>query len=248
MAINTPVALITGGAKRIGAHLVKTLHQQGFNIGLHYRHSVTEAQVLAIELNHIRPHSVLLLAADAADIEAVNRFPDQIEQHFGRLDVLINNASSFYSTPIGTATNKDWDALIDSNLKMAFFLSQAAAPLLRRQTGSNIINITDIHATHALKTYSLYCLAKAGLKALTEHLALELSPAIRVNAIAPGWVLANPTIDPCTSKEVSERRLAKIPLNTIGSVESISQAVLYLLKADYVTGHTLQIDGGRHLV
>ena len=247
MTNHPPVALITGGAKRIGALLVKTLHQQGYNIGLHYRHSVVEAQALAFELNQARANSVILLPADASDIKALQSLPDQIAQHFGRLNVLINSASSFYPTPIGTATLNDWDALIDSNLKMAFFLSQAAIPWLRQQSGSTIINITDIHATQVLKHYNLYSLGKAGLKALTEHLAVELGPDIRVNAIAPGWVLPNPVLDLITSEAQVTERLAKIPLHKIGSGEAIVEAVLYLLKADYITGHTLQIDGGRHL-
>lgn len=246
--INTPVALITGGAKRIGAYLVTTLHQQGFNIALHYRHSAAEAQALAAELNRVRPDSVLLLPADAADLDALQDFPARIQQHFGRLDVFIHNASSFYPTPIGTATSSDWDTLIDSNLKMAFFLSQALAPLLRQQAGSSIINIVDVYATRALKTYSLYCLGKAGLKTLTEHLALELAPAIRVNAIAPGWMLPNSHIDVMDeTADYYQQRLTRIPLKTLGSVQAIADGVLYLLRATYVTGHTLQIDGGRHL-
>lgn len=244
MAIIHPVALITGGAKRIGAYLVKTLHQQGFNIALHYRHSAAEAQALAFELNQLRPHSVLLLQADASDIDALQRFPEKVEQHLGRLDVLINNASSFYSTPIGTATVHDWNQLIDSNLKMAFFLSQATVPLLQQTASSSIINIIDVHATHPLPTYSLYGLGKAGLKALTEQLALELSPAIRVNAIAPGWILPDQILT-CTQEK---QRLSKIPLQRIGSLKAIADAVLYLISADYVTGITLTVDGGRHLM
>lgn len=243
--MTNPVALITGGAKRIGRHLVQHLHQAGFDIALHYRHSSQEAQALSNDLQQLRPHSVLLLQSDASDVAGLETFPARIEAHFGRLDLLINSASSFYPTPIGQANLTAWHALIDSNLKMAFFLSQALAPMLRAQRGS-IINITDVHASRMLKEYSLYCIAKAGLKALTENLAMQLAPEIRVNAIAPGLVLPNLTSDTIASQ--TEGRLAKIPLGRIGSPAAISHAVSYLIQADYVTGHTLYVDGGRHLM
>lgn len=241
--MTNPVVLITGGAKRIGRHLVQHLHQVGFDIALHYRHSADEAQALREELEQRRAHSVLLLHSDASDIACLETFPSRIEAHFGRLDVLINSASSFYPTPIGQANLTAWHELIDSNLKMAFFLSQALAPLLRAQHGC-IINITDVHVNRLLKEYSLYCIAKAGLKTLTESLALQLAPDIRVNAIAPGWVLPNNTSEDVDHVEL---RLTKIPLGRIGSPQAISHAVTYLLQADYVTGHTLYVDGGRHL-
>jgi pteridine reductase len=243
-----PVALITGGAKRIGAALVQSLHQQGFDIALHYRHSLAEAQALASSLCQQRANSVLLLTADASDINSLNSFPEKINNHFGRLDVLINNASSFYPTPMGSATLTAWHELIDSNVKMAFFLSQAVAPLLRLQSGSSIINITDVNAVKVLKEYSLYCLAKSALKSLTENLALQYAPDIRVNAIAPGWVLANPAEDNITNPEQLAQRWAKIPLQKMGTPQAICQAAWYLIHADYVTGHTLYVDGGRHLV
>lgn len=245
--MTNPVALITGGAKRIGAHLVQTLHQQGFNIALHYRHSVLEAQALADTLCQLRSNSVLLLQADASDTGRLESLPSLIQDRFGRLDLLINSASQFYPTPLGQATPTAWQELIDSNLKMAFFLSQAVTPLLRQQKGS-IINITDVYASRVLKGHSLYCLAKAGLKALTENLAIQLAPDIRVNAIAPGWVLANPNEDSLGHASQLEQRLTKIPLQRMGSPQAISQAVLYLIAADYVTGHTLNVDGGRHLL
>jgi pteridine reductase len=240
------VALITGGAKRIGAVLVKTLHRQGFNIALHYRHSHKDAQAIADELNQQRPNSVLLLAAAARDVTAFENFLTQIEKTFGRLDVLINNASSFFPTPIGEATLNDWDALIDSNLKMAFFLSQACTKLLSKTKGC-IVNITDVHTDIPFRNYSIYRVGKAGLKALTENLALELAPEIRVNAVAPGWVLPNPELDDLTGTQNLEARLAKIPLQRIGTPDAIAQAVSFLIDADYVTGITLAVDGGRHL-
>lgn len=244
--MNTPVALITGGAKRIGASLVQTLHQRGFNIALHYRHSYPEAQALADQLNAERADSVLLLAADASDLETLASFAAQIEHTFGRLDVFIHNASSFYPTPIGNTTPKDWQELLDSNVTMAFFLSQSLLPLLRQQANSQIVFITDIHAEKALKHYSVYGLAKAALSHLMKSLALELAPDIRVNAIAPGWVLVNPHVEALTDQHI-QQRLAKIPLQRIGSPQAICQALCYLLDSDYITGHTLEIDGGRHL-
>ena len=182
------VILITGGAKRVGGAICRRLHAQGANLAVHYRASVGEAQALQAELNQIRPGSVMLAQADLLDIARLPGLIDETVNHFGRLDALVNNASSFFPTPLGEITEKAWDDLIGSNLKAPLFLSQAAAPELRKQCGC-IVNIVDIHAEWPLKRYVVYNSAKGGLAALTRSLAQELGPEIRVNGVSPGPIL-----------------------------------------------------------
>ena len=240
---NLKVALITGAAHRIGATTAKLLHQNGLNIVLHYRGSREKAQALQKELNDKRENSVILIQAD---LHITNGLPALIEESvkaWGRLDVLINNASSFYPTKIGKATEDQWDDLIGSNLKAPFFLSQAAAPHLKKSNGC-IINIVDIHAERPLKTYPIYSMAKAGLVMMTKSLACELGPEIRVNAVAPGAILWPENLD-----EVAKQRIvSRTFLKRQGEPNDISKTILYLIKdADYVTGQVIAVDGGRSL-
>ena len=185
--MNAPVVLVTGAARRVGAEIARTLHAAGANVVLHYRASAAEAEALVAELNARREKSALAVRHDLGDSAGLSALIEGIVGHFGRLDALVNNASSFYPTPVGAIDAAAWDDLIGSNLKGPLFLSQAAATHLAAANGC-IVNITDIHAERPLKGYPLYCAAKAGLLGLTRALALELAPAVRVNAVAPGAI------------------------------------------------------------
>ena len=239
----SPVVLITGAAHRIGATTAKLLHQNGMNIVLHYRGSRQHARALQKELNDKRENSVILIQADLHITNGLPALIDESVKAWGRLDVLINNASSFYPTKIGKATEEQWDDLIGSNLKAPFFLSQAAAPHLKKNNGC-IINIVDIHAERPLKTFPIYSMAKAGLAMMTKSLACELGPEIRVNAVAPGAILWPENLD-----EVAKQRIvSRTFLKRQGEPNDISKTILYLIKdADYVTGQIISVDGGRSL-
>ena len=238
------VALVTGGAQRVGACLCKTLHAAEYNVLIHYRHSANEASQLAASLNAIRPNSAHGLPADLLDHKQIKRLIDAAKQTWGRLDLLINNASSFYPTDIGTSSEDDWQDLIGSNMKAPFFLSQAATPLLKERQGS-IINITDIHAQKPLKGHTIYCSAKAGLVMLTKSLAKELAPDIRVNAIAPGAILWP---ENNMSDEVKQKIVNDIALKRIGEPNDIAKTALFLARdANYITGQVIAVDGGRSL-
>lgn len=240
--MSNPVVLITGGAKRIGAEIVHHLHTNNFNIVLHYRNSKSEAENIARELNSLRKNSIVTFAADLSDLSALQQLAKNTIAHWGQLDVLINNASSFYPTPIENATDKDWDALMASNLKAPFFLAQALAAELTKQQGC-IINIADIYAERPLKEHTIYCIAKAGNNMLTKSLAQELSPYVRVNAIAPGAILW-----PEQNETDQEKILAKIPLKKCGNASDIAKTVLFLIKdAPYINGQIIAVDGGRTL-
>ncbi|TMH18239.1 MAG: pteridine reductase [Betaproteobacteria bacterium] len=231
------VVLITGGAKRVGAATCRRLHSAGANLMLHYRVSAGEARLLQAELNHQRKDSVALIQADLLDIAKLPAI--------GRLDALVNNASSFFQTPVGEITAAAWEDLIGTNLRAPLFLSQAAAPALKKSQGA-IVNITDIHAERPLKNYVVYSVAKAGLVGLTRSLARELAPEVRVNAIAPGPILWP---DDETFDELSRQRIiSHTPLKREGTPEDIAKAVHFLLaEATYVTGETINVDGGRHV-
>jgi pteridine reductase len=240
----TKTVLLTGGARRIGAAIARTLHRAGMNLALHYRSSGEEAAALRDELNRRRADSVILLQADLRDTASLPALVEQTIARWGRLDALINNASSFYPTPLGRTTEADWDDLLASNLKAPFFLSQAAAPPLRAVEGS-IINLVDIYARRPLENHPVYCAAKAGLAMLTRSLAWELGPAVRVNGIAPGAIL-------WPEQEISEatkaQLLSRIPLRRRGEPEDIASTVLFLLQdARYITGQIIAVDGGRSL-
>ena len=239
------VVLITGGAKRVGAATCRRLHSAGANLMLHYRVSAGEARLLQAELNHQRKDSVALIQADLLDIAKLPAMVEQTVQSFGRLDALVNNASSFFQTPVGEITAAAWEDLIGTNLRAPLFLSQAAAPALKKSLGA-IVNITDIHAERPLKNYVVYSVAKAGLVGLTRSLARELAPEIRVNAVAPGPILWP---DDETFDELSRQRIiSHTPLKREGTPEDIAKAVHFLLaEATYVTGETINVDGGRHV-
>jgi len=239
------VVLITGGAKRVGAAICRRLHGSGANLMLHYRASGGEARLLQAELNHARPNSVALIQADLLDTGKLPSLVDQTVHTFGRLDCLINNASSFFPTPVGEIGIDSWNDLIGTNLQAPLFLAQAAAPSLRKAGGA-IVNIADIHADRPLKSYVVYSIAKAGLIGLTRSLARELAPEVRVNAVAPGPVLWP---DDESFDELSRQRIiSHTPLKREGTPEDIAGAVHYLLvDASYVTGQTLNVDGGRNI-
>lgn len=238
------VVLITGGVKRIGAAIARQLHATGMNLALHYRHSETAAHALQAELHDQRADSVLLLQADLLHMPKLTRMVQQIIDHYGRLDVLVNNASSFYPTPIGQIEENDWEDLLGTNLKVPLFLSQAAAPHLSSTQGC-IINLVDIHAERPLKSHSVYSTAKAGLIMLTKALARELGPKVRVNAIAPGAILW-PEND---MDEVTKQRIvSNIALKRHGDPIDIAKTVLFLVRdAEYITGQVITVDGGRTL-
>ena len=186
---SAPVALITGAARRIGAEIARTLHAAGMNVILHYSTSKDEAEQLSQALNAQRELSAVALKADLSVINGLEEFVKQAAGVWGRLNVLVNNASRFYRTPLGKVSETAWDDLFNSNLKGAFFLSQAAAPFLTQEKGA-IINIIDVHGERPLRDYSAYCISKAGLVMMTKSLAKELGPAVRVNAVSPGPVMA----------------------------------------------------------
>jgi pteridine reductase len=239
------VVLITGGAKRVGAAICRRLHAAGANLMLHYRASAGEARLLQAELNHQRKDSVALIQADLLDLGKLPSLIEQTVQSFGRLDALINNAASFYQTPVGEITADDWENLIGADLRAPLFIAQAAAPALKKTQGA-IVNITDIHAERPLKNYVLYSIAKAGLVGLTRSLARELAPEVRVNAVAPGPILWP---DDDAFDELSRQRIiSHTPLKREGTPEDIARAVHFLLtEATYVTGETINVDGGRHV-
>ena len=239
------VVLITGGAKRVGAAIGRLLHASGANLMIHYRSSADEARALQDELNAIRPDSVALIQADLLDVNGLSSLINQTVATFGGLDVLVNNASSFYPTPVGSITMKDWDNLMGSNLIAPMFLSQAAAPELKKRRGC-IVNIADIHAERPMKSYVVYSVAKAGVVGLTKSLARELGPQVRVNAVAPGpimWPEDDPNFD-----EVSRQRIVSHTiLKTAGGPDDIARAVrFFAVDAPYVTGQVLAVDGGRN--
>jgi len=239
------VVLITGGARRIGATVCRLLHAEGMNLVLHYRSSSAEAEALKAEFEQSRPNSVALVSGDLLDPEpALSELVDAAAAAFGRLDVLLNNASSFYPTPIGNATGAQWDDLVGTNLKAPFFLSQAAAPYLREFNG-NIVSIADIHAERPLREHSIYSIAKAGLVMMTRSLARELAPQVRVNAIAPGAIMWPEAELSDTEKQ---NILARTPLQRSGQPQDIASTVLFLVRdAHYVSGQVIAVCGGRSI-
>ena len=235
--------LVTGAAKRVGSAIASELHRAGANVMIHYRTAQADAAALAAEFNAQRPNSALCQQADLLDIDALSSLVDATLAHFGQLDALVNNASSFFATPLGNISLADWDDLLGSNLKAPLFLTQAAAPHLRATQGA-VVNITDIHAERPLAGYPLYCAAKAGLLGLTRALAIELAPLVRVNAVAPGAILwpDDGAFDP----PVREAIVAHTLLKRTGDPQDIARVVRFLLDdAAYVTGQVINVDGGR---
>jgi pteridine reductase len=234
--------LITGAARRVGAAIARELHAAGANLVVHYRSSARDAQTLVAELNATRPDSAALRQADLLDVASLPGLSDFAVRTFGALDVLINNASTFYPTPIGRITPQAWDDLMGSNLKAPLLLSQAAAPALRSSRGL-ILNIVDIHALRPLRDYTVYCAAKAGLHMVTRSLAKELGPEIRVNGISPGPVLwPEAGGNDAGRAKIIERTILK-RMGTPGDIART--ALFFAASAPFVTGQVLAVDGGR---
>ena len=245
-ALTSKVVLVTGAARRVGAEIARALHAEGASLALHYRSSAAEAQALVASLNAARAGSAIAFQADLLDSAHLPRLVEETVKHFGRLDALVNNASSFSATPLGAIGERDWDDLIGTNLKAPLFLAQAAAPHLAAARGA-IVNITDIHDERPLKNYPLYCAAKAGLSGLTRALAVELGPHVRVNAVAPGPILwpEDGSFDAASQAAVVARTLLK----RCGDPADIARTVLFLLAdAPFITGQIIAVDGGRSVV
>ena len=237
-----PVALVTGAAKRIGAAIARALHADGYDLALHYRHSHAQMNALCAELEGARAGSVIALQADLAEFDRLPELVAKTVGRYGRLDALVNNASAYYATPLGQATPQQWDELFASNAREPFFLSQAAAPHLQAAGGA-IVSIADVYAQRPLPQHTVYCMAKAALVMMTQSLARELGPQVRVNAVAPGNILwsENP-IKAETDALLRER----VPLQRQGTPADIVSAVRWLLHGnDYVSGQIIAIDGGR---
>ncbi|SHF70238.1 pteridine reductase [Microbulbifer donghaiensis] len=237
-------ALITGAAARLGRAIARELHRD-HRVIIHYRSSAAAAQQLVDELNAIRPGSAVALHSDLVSAADCARLAEQAAQQWGGVDVLVNNASAFFPTPVGSATEEHWDQLIGSNLKAPFFLSQALAQSLAQGSGC-IVNMADIHAERPMPRHPIYCAAKAGLVMLTKSLALELAPQVRVNAVAPGAILwpEQQTVDDTSKAKVLER----IPLARTGGAEDIARTVRFLVSdAPYISGQVIAVDGGRNL-
>lgn len=237
-------ALVTGGARRVGAAIARRLHAAGANVVLHYRDSAADADALAAELNAARGKSAATVKAELLAPIAPRSLVSTALERFGGLDLLVNNASSFFPVAVGAIEASHWEELMGSNLRAPLFIAQEAAPHLAAREGS-IVNIVDIHAERPLKGYPVYSIAKAGLAALTRSLALELAPKVRVNGVAPGAIAwpEDGQFDPVERSRV----LATTPLARIGSPEDVAQAVHFLACAPYVTGQIVAVDGGRSI-
>lgn len=241
------VVLITGGAKRVGAAICRLLHAGGANLMVHYRSSATEARALQAELNEVRADSVALVQADLLNMANLPALVHDTVQRFERLDVLINNASSFFPTPVGEITESSWDDLMGTNLKTPLFLSQAAAPHLRKTDGC-IVNIVDIHSDRPMKNYAVYSTAKGGLVSLTRALARELGPEVRVNGVSPGAILW-PEDEGWSDALARQRIVNTTLLKRTGEPDDIARTVRFLVEdAPYITGQIISVDGGRSVV
>lgn len=240
-----PVVLITGAGKRVGAATARRLHARGWSLLLHCRSSRVATEALADELNATRADSARVLNADLDQAAEVQRLAKEAMSAWGRLDALVNNASSFFPTAIGATTDADWDTLFASNARAPFFLTQALAPALGASGKGSVVNLIDIHADYPLAGHTLYCMAKAALAAMTRSLAKELAPAVRVNGVSPGailWPEGQGEMDVATQAAV----LASVPLGRIGGVDAIAAAIEFLIAGtDYVNGQILAVDGGR---
>lgn len=246
LSLSNKVVLITGGAKRVGATICRELHAHGANLMIHYKTSIIEARALQAELNFQRANSVAIIQGDLLNINVLPSLVSETVKQFGHLDILINNASTYYPTEVGKITEENWHDLMGSNLKAPMFLAQAAASELRKNQGC-IVNITDMHIERPKKGYVVYSVAKAGLVTLTKSLAHELSPEVRVNAVAPGpvqWPENNPQFDEVYRQRVISQTLLK----RVGEAADIAKAVKFLVSdAPFITGHVLAVDGGRSL-
>ncbi len=238
------VALITGGAARIGAAITESLHNSGSKVIIHYNNSEKAAKMLADKLNERRKNSASIIKCNLCNMEAIPKMIDHIEEKFNCLDILINNASTYYKTPLGHVTQENWDDLFGSNARGPFFLSQAAAKLLRINNGC-IVNLIDIHADRPILEHSIYCMAKAANAMMVKTLARELAPEIRVNGVSPGAALWPENFN---NNDEKKEILKRIPLGRPSGAQQIVNAVLFMLAgSDYVTGQILSVDGGRSI-
>ena len=245
MKLTGKTALITGAARRLGAQSAKTLHQNGANIIIHYGQSAGAAEALVKQLNGLRPDSAIALQADLVQLAQIEQLARQAIQAFDGLDILLNNASSFYPTPLGTIQLQQFDDLIASNFKAPLFLSQACYPALKKATGC-IINMVDIHARSPLRNHTVYSCAKAANAMLTRSLALEMAPHVRVNGIAPGAILW-PENSAELDTDAQQQILQQIPLKRTGAPVDIADTLLFLVNSDYINGQIIAVDGGRQL-
>lgn len=245
MKLAGKTALITGAAKRIGAQTARTLHENGANIIIHYGHSDHEAKQLVTELNNQRNKSATVLQADLMDTSAVHHLATEAFNRFNSLDILVNNASTFYPTPLGQMNENNWNDLMGTNIKAPLFLSQACYPALKQSKGC-IINMVDIHARSPLKDHSIYSCAKAAKIMLTKSMALEMGPDVRVNGIAPGAILW-PEEGGAVDQEQQQAIIEQIPLKRTGEARDIADTVLFLATHQYINGQIIAVDGGRQL-
>ena len=236
--------LITGAAKRIGREMAKAFFDRGWDIVIHFNNSIEDAQSLADQMNAQRSNSALIIRANLDHAKDIEKLADLTLSKNGRIDALINNASTFYPTPVGTFSEANWEALMGSNLKAPLFLIQAFCEELKKNNGF-IINVTDINVDKALINHSIYLAAKSGLQTLTRALAKELAPDIRVNAIAPGAILEPPNVE--WTSEQKNKIINSVPMARMGTEKDIVDAAIYLSEAEYVTGQILNIDGGKSL-
>jgi len=236
-----PVVLITGAARRIGAVTANLFHSKGYRVIVHYNRSSSDADKLCRELNERRADSCLLVQCNLNEMAGLDKIADLVSS-IGRLDILVNNASSFYPTPINECDENQWNDLINSNLKGPFFLSQKLATILSKNRGA-IVNISDMHARQALANHSIYSIAKAGNMAMTKTLAKELGPDVRINSVAPGAILWPEHESDDRAKQ--DLILSKVPMGRLGTEDEIAQTIYFLaVDATYMTGQTIAVDGG----
>lgn len=239
-----PVALVTGAARRVGASIARRLHDEGYAVAVHYRSSQAQAQILADELHALGDPPCAIFSGDLTDTATPENLAGAVTEHFGHVDLLVNNASSFYPTVIGGVSQETWDDLFSSNARGPFFLTQALLSQLRMRRGC-VVNIVDIHGSTPMKNHPVYCMAKAALAMMTKALAKDLAPEIRVNGVAPGAVMwpENESM----SDDVQAQLITRVPLGRPGEPRDVAQAVAYLATAPYVTGQIIAVDGGRSL-
>ncbi len=246
MAATTPVALITGAAHRLGAQTARALHERGWNLVIHYRSREDQADALIKQMNRQRPDSACAIQADLSKTSEANRLASEAIAHWDRLDALVNNASVFYPTPTGSATEDDWSAILGTNLRAPFFLLQACLPSLRQNYGS-VVNLIDIYSEKPIADHPLYCASKAGLAALTRSWAKDLAPHIRVNGVSPGAILW-PEGESEMDMSQKQAILDKTPLARTGNPEDIAGTIVFLIcDAPFITGQIVAVDGGRSL-
>lgn len=242
---SSPTALITGSARRIGAEIARHLHSEGYRVIIHCRHSRDEGEALVATLNQTRPDSASLIQADLSDMTQVSVMSEQITAEFGDIHLLVNNASSFYPTPLGESSQQQWDDLINSNLRAAYFLTQSLSPGLIRNNGA-VVNLVDVHSQRGLPDYPIYSIAKAGVEMMVKVLAKDLAPNVRINGVSPGPILW-PEAEAALSDAAKDEIMKKTPLRRSGNPKDIADAVYFLAHAPFITGQVLAVDGGRSL-